>query len=66
MKTVSMGEGCMVYTAIYKSRSGDIMAAKAYGSPDRQVAWKQSKKKFQRVVALIPGNHEAILEPKIS
>ena len=62
MKGIKIGEGSKVYTVIYKhTNTSELMRCTAYGSPDQTKAWKQTCEKFSNVVALIPGNHPAIL-----
>ena len=62
MKGVNIGEGSKVYTVIYREKKAtELVRCTAYGSPDQAKAWKQTCEKFSNVVALIPGNHPAIL-----
>lgn len=62
-----MSDDKMVWTAIYRQRNGDIAADISYSSHDKEVAWKELQKKFNgRLLALIPGNHKAVIEKEIS
>ena len=67
MKSVSVGEGSKIYTALYQQLNGDISTEVINGSYDTKSAWNQGQKYFkQRLLALIPGNHAVITAKNIS
>ena len=61
MKSVNIGYGSMMYTVIYQKLNGDVCYELASGSHDKKTAWRQSKKKFKRILALVPGNHKVVV-----
>jgi hypothetical protein len=67
MTNVNMGEGSMVYTAIYQEPNGDVEWEVVCGHQDRAAAWTQGQKYFKRrLIALVPGNHYVTTQKSIS
>jgi hypothetical protein len=61
MKTTNVGFGSMTYTVIFQQRNGDTSYEVVTASHDRSTAWRQSQKKFKRIVALVPGQHTVFI-----
>jgi len=63
----TMSSDKMVWTVIYRQLGGEVAADISYSSHDKEVAWIELQKKFnRRLLALIPGNHKAVIEKEIS
>jgi hypothetical protein len=60
------GTGSMVYTVIYHQHNGDISYMVATGPHDKSRALQRASLKFERLIALVPGNHTPIFQPHIS
>ena len=50
----------MTYTVIYQEYGGDIKSSIITGSHDKKIVWSQSKKKFKRLLAIVPGRHQVV------
>jgi len=61
-----LGQGSMVYTVIYHQHNGHISYMVASGPPDKRRALKMASLQFERLIALVPGNHTPIFQPHIS
>ncbi|MHC4213938.1 MAG: hypothetical protein ACYSWP_11250 [Planctomycetota bacterium] len=63
----TMGKGGMSWTVVFQELNGDVSSTLASGSHDKLVAWEQAQKTFKnRVLALIPGNHQVVTQKDIS
>ena len=66
-KTTSIGPGSMTWTAIFQELSGDVSYEVVSASHDKNTAWRQAQSFFkQRVLALVPGNHQVITRKQMS
>ena len=61
MKITNVGFGSMTYTVIFQEHNGDTSYEVVTASHDRSTAWRQSQKKFKRVMALVPGQHTVFI-----
>ena len=67
MTNISIGEGSMIYTALYQELNGDYRSDIVSGNPDKFLAWEQGQRYFKRrLIALIPGNHSVVTEKGLS
>jgi len=66
-KPQSIGSGGMSWTIVFQELNGDVSSLLVSGSHDRKNAWAQAQSFFkQRVLALIPGNHQVITKKQMS
>jgi len=66
-KPKNIGSGGMSWTVVFQELNGDVSSLLVSGSHDKNTAWRQSQSFFkQRVLALIPGNHQVITKKQMS
>ena len=66
-KPQSIGVGGMSWTVVFQELNGDVSSLLVSGGHDKNTAWRQSQSFFkQRVLALIPGNHQVITKKQMS
>jgi hypothetical protein len=67
VKPVSVGAGGMSWTVVFQELNGDVSHTLVSGGHDKKTAWRQAQSFFkQRVLALIPGNHQVITRKQMS
>ena len=67
VKPKNIGPGGMSWTIIFQELNGDVASTLAAGSHDKNIAWEQAQKTFKkRVLAMIPGNHQAVTQKDVS
>tara|TARA_B100000963_G_C22571534_1_gene646328 strand:- start:384 stop:596 length:213 start_codon:yes stop_codon:yes gene_type:complete len=66
-KPQSIGSGGMSWTVVFQELNGDISHVLVSGGHDKTTAWRQAQSFFkQRVLALIPGNHQVFTKKQMS
>ena len=66
-KAKSIGPGGMSWTVIFQELNGDVSSLLVSGSHDKNTAWRQAQSFFkQRVLSLVPGNHQVITKKQMS
>ena len=67
VKPTSLGPGGMSWTVVFQELNGDVSHMLVSASHDKNAAWRQAQSFFkQRVLALIPGNHQVYTKKQMS
>jgi hypothetical protein len=67
IKPKNIGTGGMSWTVVFQELNGDVSFLLVGASHDKNTAWRQAQSFFkQRVLALIPGNHQVITKKQMS
>jgi hypothetical protein len=66
-KPETIGPGSKSWTIIFQELNGVVTSRLAMGSHDKFIVWGQAQKYFRnRVLAILPGNHQVVTKKDMS
>lgn len=58
----TLGGGNMVWTIIHKTLCGMPVSCISLGPHSKKECWDLANEKYNKLIAIIPGNHEAYIK----